>query len=119
MNLILLHLEVLIEFMICFIVKVKGYKAYYRKLYDPLCLAIWISDDGCWAKPGVRIVANCFTYSEVELLVKILKNKFNLDCTIQFLKSSQRYSIYIKRGLYKNLKESKRNSSISFYFKIF
>jgi hypothetical protein len=29
----------------------------------PLCLAILISDDGFWAKPGVRIAANCFTYS--------------------------------------------------------
>lgn len=59
----------------------------------PFCLAIWISDDGCWAKPGVRIAVNCFTLAEVELLVKILKDKFNLDCTIQLLKASNNYSI--------------------------
>lgn len=54
------------------------------------------TDDGCWAKPGVRIATNCFSYYEIELLVKILKNKFNLDCTIQLLKASNNYSIYIK-----------------------
>lgn len=40
---------------------------------------------------GVRIAANSFTFTEVELLVKILKNKFNLDCTIQLLKPRQNY----------------------------
>jgi hypothetical protein len=71
----------------------------------PLCLAIWISDDGCWAKPGVRIAVNCFTLAEVELLVKILKDKFNLDCTIQLLKASNNYSIYIKSSSIFTLRE--------------
>lgn len=29
-------------------------------------------------------------------MVKILKRKFNLDCTVQLLKDSGNYSIYIK-----------------------
>jgi len=74
----------------------KVIKPLIENYMTPLCLAIWISDDGCWAKPGVRIATNCFSYSEIELLVKILKNKFNLDCTIQLLKTSNNYSIYIK-----------------------
>ena len=74
----------------------KVIKPLIENYMTPLCLAIWISDDGCWAKPGVRIATNCFSYSETELLVKILKNKFNLDCTIQLLKTSNNYSIYIK-----------------------
>lgn len=71
----------------------------------PLCLAVWISDDGSWAKPGVRIATNCFSLIEVELLVKILKSKFNLDCTIQSLKLSNNYSIYIKSSSIPILRE--------------
>lgn len=67
-----------------------------EKYMTPLCLAILISDDGCWAKPGVLIATNCFNLIEIELLVRLLKNKFNLDCTIQLLKASGNYSIYIK-----------------------
>ena len=51
---------------------------------------------GGWAKPGVRIATNCFSLEEVKLLVKILKNKFDLVCTIQTLKASGNSSIYIK-----------------------
>lgn len=71
----------------------------------PLCLAIWISDDGCWAKPGVRIATNCFNFFEIELLVRLLKNNFNLDCTIQLLKTSGNYSIYIKSSSIPRLRE--------------
>lgn len=74
----------------------KVIKAILENYMTPLCLAIFISDDGCWAKPGVRIATNCFSYSETELLVQILKKKFNLDCTIQHLKTSNQYSIYIR-----------------------
>lgn len=64
----------------------------------PLALAILIMDDGGSAKPGVRIATNSFNLEEVELLVKILKNKFDLDITVQHLKSINKYSIYIKGG---------------------
>ena len=82
----------------------KVIKPIIENYITPLCLAIWISDDGCWAKPGVIIAVNCFTLAEVELLVKILKNKFNLDCTIQLLKASNNYSIYIKSSSINTLK---------------
>jgi hypothetical protein len=74
-------------------------------------------DDGGWAKPGVRIATNSFTYAEIELLVNILKKKFNLDCTIQLLKASPsgtsrrgpwgsgNYSIYIKSSSVPTLRE--------------
>lgn len=64
----------------------------------PLALAILIMDDGGYAKPGVRIATNSFNLEEVELLVKILKNKFDLDITVQHLKSINKYYIYIKGG---------------------
>lgn len=86
----------------------KGKKVIKPRLENymtPLCLAIWISDDGGWAKPGVRIAVNCFSLIEVELLVKILKSKFNLDCTIQLLKANGNYSIYIKSSSVPILRE--------------
>jgi ubiquinol-cytochrome c reductase cytochrome b subunit len=49
----------------------------------PLALAIWIMDDGDWTKYGIRIATNYFELREVEFLIKVLKNKFNLDCTVQ------------------------------------
>lgn len=63
---------------------------------DPLALAIWIMDDGCWANPGVRIATNSFKYKELKILVKILKIKFNLNCTLQNIQTPGQYSIYIK-----------------------
>jgi hypothetical protein len=77
----------------------KGKKYVSSKIENyitPLALAVWIMDDGGWANPGVRIAANSFNLEEVELLVKILTDKFNLNCTIQHLKSVNKYSIYIK-----------------------
>lgn len=71
----------------------------------PLALAIWIMDDGGWTKYGVRIATNDFKLTEVEFLIKVLKNKFNLDCTIQYLKDIDRYSIYIKSSSILTLRE--------------
>lgn len=76
-----------------------------EEFITPLCLAILISDDGGWAKPGVRIATNSFSSAEIELLVNILKKKFNLDCTIQLLKASGNYSIYIKSASVPTLRE--------------
>ena len=68
------------------------------KLYlTPLALAIWISDDGCWVKSGVRIACNSYYLEEVKLLVYILNENFNLICTIQKLSNKDKYSIYIKK----------------------
>ena len=64
-----------------------------------------MTDDGGWAKPGVRIATNSFSFAENELLVNILKRKFNLDCTIQTLKVSGNYSIYIKSSSVPTLRE--------------
>ena len=33
-----------------------------------LALAIWIMDDGGWAKPGLRIATNSFKLEEVQFL---------------------------------------------------
>ena len=78
-----------------------GVKCISGNLYSyltPLALAIWISDDGCWTKYGVRISSNCFTLNEINELIYILSNKYELICTIQQLSSRNQYSIYIVKG---------------------
>lgn len=75
------------------------------KYITPLALAIWISDDGGWAKPGVRIATNSFKFKEVEFLVEVLQSKFGLNCTIQTLKPSGNHNIYIKGSSVPKLRE--------------
>ena len=75
-----------------------------EKYLTPLALAIWLSDDGGWANPGVRIATNSFKLEEVKILVSILENKFSLSCTIQHLKDIDKYSIYIKGSSVPTLK---------------
>jgi hypothetical protein len=75
------------------------------KYITPLALAIWISDDGGWAKPGVRLAANSFKLKEVEFLVEVLQSKFGLNCTIQTLKPSGIHNIYIKGSSVPKLRE--------------
>jgi LAGLIDADG DNA endonuclease family/Cytochrome C oxidase subunit II, transmembrane domain len=72
---------------------------------DSLALAIWIMDDGGWTKYGVRIATNSFTLIEVKYLVSILKTKFDLNCTIQKIKTIDQYSIYIKAESMNNLRK--------------
>jgi LAGLIDADG DNA endonuclease family/Cytochrome C oxidase subunit II, transmembrane domain len=69
----------------------------------PLTLAIWISDDGSFfpstgGRGGVRIACNSFKLEEVEYLTKILREKFDLDCTIQKIYLKDKFSIYIKKN---------------------
>ena len=83
------------------------YKLFYKKgtktvsvkleqYLTPLALAIWIMDDGGWAKPGVRISSNSFKLEEVQLLANLLKKLFYLNCTVQKINTPGQYSIYIK-----------------------
>ncbi len=76
----------------------------------PLTLAIVISDNGTFApstggRGGVIIACNSFTLLEVEYLASILRNKFDLDCTIQKIYIKDRYSIYIKKNSIQRLED--------------
>lgn len=55
-------------------------------------------DAGSADRSGFIFNTNSFTLVEVELLVKALKTKFNLDCAIHTRKDSVKkpYLIYIK-----------------------
>ena len=70
-----------------------------------MALAIWIMDDSILAKPGVSITLNFINLKEIELLVKILNEKFNLHCTIKHFKPINIYSIYIKALSIPHLKD--------------
>lgn len=54
-------------------------------LLTPLGLAHWIMGDGYWDNTSKTIVicTDNFTLSEVELLITVLKSKFNLTATVQ------------------------------------
>ena len=53
----------------CFATKTVSVKL--EQYLTPLALAIWITDDGGWAKPGVRISSNSFKLEEVQLLANL------------------------------------------------
>ena len=71
----------------------------------PLALAIWISEEGCWVKSGVRIACNAFNINEVELLIGMLSKNFDLVSNIQNIKTYGQYSIYIQSKSIPKLRE--------------
>jgi len=92
------------------------YKMFYKKgkkrvhsnvseYLTPLALAIWISDDGCWTKSGIRIACNAFSLKEVKLLIGILNKNFGLISNIQSINTQSQYSIYIKNKSIPRLRE--------------
>lgn len=60
--------------------KVVPYKI--EELLTPLGLAYWICDDGTFCKKHkyIRIATNSYTFQEVDLLLGVLRRKFNLTC---------------------------------------
>nr|YP_009487284.1 hypothetical protein [Russula lepida]AWB36186.1 hypothetical protein [Russula lepida] len=61
----------------------------------PLALAIWFMDDGSSLNKGARIVTNCFTFEEVNLLCKVLQNKYNIIATPNKCGKDKGHIIYI------------------------
>ena len=69
------------------------------ELLTPIGLAYWCMDDGYLQTSGnsFNICTDSYTLNEVELLIKVLKQNFDLDCTYQRKRKNQ-YRIYIKAG---------------------
>lgn len=63
---------------------------YLDMINHPIALAYWFMDDGTYSG---QIATNCFSLSEVELLSTWLKNKFDINTTIQ--KNLKQYTLYI------------------------
>lgn len=83
--------------------KILPNKEYLDLYLTPLALAIWIMDDGCFVKSGVRIATNNFTKQEHEIIIQILKLKYDLDCTIQTI--DNRHSVYIRSNSLNKLRK--------------
>jgi hypothetical protein len=66
-----------------------------EELLTPIGIAHWICDDGSFNKWKRSVILNTqsFTLDDVELLMKVLTNKFNLNCTIN--KNTKHYVIRI------------------------
>lgn len=78
--------------------KVKIVPSNIEELLTARGLAYWAMDDGTADRSGFVLHTNSFTKEDVELLVRTLKDKFYLDCSIHTRKDKMRkpYMIYIK-----------------------
>ena len=69
----------------------------------PLALATWLMDDGSKVGKGFKFSTNCFTYDECLLLIKVLKDNFNIKSTIKQTGGENKYIIYIWKESMNNL----------------
>jgi len=53
-------------------------------LLTPIGLAYWAMDDGTKTGSGFRLNTQSFTLEENQLLIQVLKKKFDLNCTIHY-----------------------------------
>lgn len=65
------------------------------ELLTPEGLAYWAMDDGCKKGKNFYLSTDSYTLSEVELLIKVLQENFDLNCTYH-MRSKDRYRIYIR-----------------------
>ena len=64
-------------------VKIKVVPNWIAEYLTPVGLAHWIMQDGSrQIKQGVNIATNSFTYDECKFLCNILKEKYNLKCSV-------------------------------------
>nr|CAJ00336.1 putative LAGLIDADG homing endonuclease [Rhizophagus intraradices] len=58
-------------------------------------LAYWSMDDGYKDRGNFRLATQSFSRNDVLLLIKLLKDNFSLDCSLNTVKSTQ-YRIYVR-----------------------
>lgn len=58
---------------------------------DGLGVAVWFMDDGFKEKSGYRIATNCFSDSDLQIIQKFFKDKFNINTSIH-----KNHVLYIK-----------------------
>lgn len=77
-------------------------------------------DDGSLYKnKGLKFSTNCFTLKDIQLLVSLLENKYNLKTSIHKTGIVNQYSIYIpKSNLNKLIKIVKPHIHPSMYYKL-
>lgn len=62
---------------------VKKLPSNFHKLINPRSLAYWFMDDGTGGEHAYRLNTHCFTYDDQMAIILVLKEKFNIICTIQ------------------------------------
>lgn len=63
---------------------------------DPLALAIWAQDDGSKTGSGLKLCTNSFPKEDVDYLITILKDLYNLKCSAMSSgEQKDQYVIYI------------------------
>lgn len=67
------------------------------KYLTPLALAIWIQDDGGKLSAGLKIATNGFTLRDVEILCKVLNDKYQLSARPQSAGVPNQYIIYFPK----------------------
>lgn len=65
------------------------------EILTPISLAYWAMDDGNKKENAFYLNTDSYTFNEVELLIKVLKQKFDLNCTYH-KRGKDSYRIYIK-----------------------
>lgn len=65
---------------------------------NPMALAVWIMDDGAKVSAGLKLCLNSFSYSDVEKLASILRNKYELKTSIKKTGRLDQYNIYIGKS---------------------
>jgi hypothetical protein len=79
-----------------------------EKHLNPITLAHWICDDGQLVKKGgITLCTDNYTLAEVELLIKALANRYNLECSIHYKKGKAEkiyHRIYIKKNSLNSIK---------------
>jgi hypothetical protein len=65
----------------------------FEEFLSARSLAYWIMDDGYKFRNGLYISTESFSLSDNQLLVKILKNKFDLDCGLH--PATNGYRLYV------------------------
>lgn len=66
-----------------------------NELLTPLGLAYWAMDDGCKHNSGFHLCTDSYTFTEVQLLINVLKENFDLNCTYN-KRGKDSHRIYIK-----------------------
>lgn len=66
------------------------------ELLTPAGLAYWAMDDGEKNKDNFVLCTDSYSLSEIELLIKVLKDNFNINCSFHMIREGQ-YRINIRK----------------------
>ena len=67
-----------------------------EQLLTPKGLAYWFMDDGYKSGKGLYICTESFSLSEIQRLINVLKNKFDLECSYHQVTNGHRIYIFSK-----------------------